>query len=117
MIALVARSVILTALVMSAALVPSGCTADKPKVRVENRRAEVVDVQLKRQEGSTHNFHDVGGGYITGYVDVDKATYEVDAKIEGISASATTFFTARDNAVYTVVVLNANPPGVRVEER
>ncbi|MER3525279.1 MAG: hypothetical protein C4326_14865 [Ignavibacteria bacterium] len=98
-------------------LLPLACAKEKPKVRVENRRAELIDVQLKRQQGSTINFNDVGGGATTGFVEVDRATYELDVKVEGLSTDATTFFTAEEDKQYGVVVPKTTPPSVRIEMR
>lgn len=94
----------------------SACSTDPPKVRVSNQRAEVTDVQLKRSSGNTYNFNDIGAGTSTGYVEVESSTYEVEAKVEGISESATTFFTAGEDESYTVVVMNSTPPTVRVDK-
>lgn len=93
----------------------SACSTDPPKVRVSNQRAEVTDVQLKRSSGNTYNFNDIGAGTSSGYVEVETATYEVEAKVEGVSESATTFFTAAEDQSYTVVVMNSSPPTVRVD--
>lgn len=92
-----------------------GCSKDKPKVRVNNQRSEITDVQLKRQSGNTYNINDVGGSSTTGYIEVDVSTYEVDVKPENVSGNATTFFTAEEDKLYTIVVLNTNPPTVRVD--
>jgi len=92
-----------------------GCSKDKPKVRVGNQRNDITDVQLKRQSGNTYNINDVGRNSTTGYIEVDVSTYEVDAKPENVSGNATTFFTAEEDKLYTIVVLNTNPPTVRVD--
>jgi hypothetical protein len=92
-----------------------GCSKDKPKVRVSNQRDDVTDVQLKRQSGNTVNINDVGRNSTTGYIEVDVSNYEVDAKPEGVSGNATTFFMAEEDNSYTIVVLNTTPPTVRVD--
>ena len=92
-----------------------GCSKDKPKVRVNNQRADITDVQLKRQSGNTININDVGRNSTTGYIEVDVSTYEVDAKPENVSGNTTTFFSAEEDKLYTVVVLNTTPPAVRVD--
>jgi hypothetical protein len=106
-----ARLLILSGLLFGLA----ACSPDPPRVRVTNQRAEITDVQLKRSSGSTYNINDVGPRSTTGYVEVDPVTYEVDAKVEGISPNATTFFTAEEDRTYTVVVLSTTPPTVRVD--
>ena len=68
----------------------------------------------KPRSGSTININDVGPRSATGYVDIPATAYEVDAKVENVSASATTFFTADMDQTYTVVVLDGDPPTVRV---
>ena len=93
----------------------SACSSDPPRVRVSNQRVEITDVQLKRSSGNTYNLNDVGPNSATGYINVEPSNYEVDAKVEGISASATTFFTADEDESYTIVVLNTTPPTLRVE--
>ncbi len=93
----------------------AGCTEDAPRVRVLNLRPTTVDVQLKPRSGSTININDVGPRSATGYVDIPATAYEVDAKVENVSASATTFFTADMDQTYTVVVLDGDPPTVRVD--
>ena len=94
----------------------SSCSNDPPRVRVSNQRQEITDVQLKRSSGTTVNINDVGPGSTTGYIEVSVSPYEVDAKVENVSPSATTFFTADEDETYTVVVLNTTPPTVRVDK-
>lgn len=104
---------VITLIVVS--LILTSCSKDKPKVRVTNQRGDITDVQLKRSVGNTYNINDVGGGATTGYIEVDVSSYEVDAKPENVSGKATTFFSAEEDKLYTVVVLNTNPPAVRVD--
>ena len=94
----------------------SACTSDPPRVRVSNQRTEITDVQLKRSSGNTYNINDVGASIATGYIEVEPSNYEVDANVEGISPSATTFFTADEDESYTIVVLNTTPPTLRVDK-
>lgn len=94
----------------------SACSTDPPRVRVANQRPEIADIQLKRSSGNTFNISDVGPTSTTGYIGVEPSTYEVDAKVEGISASATTFFTADEDQAYTIVVINSDPPTVRIDK-
>ncbi len=93
----------------------AGCSKDKPKVRVSNQRNDITDVQLKRSAGNTYNINDVGANGTTGYIEVDVSNYEVDAKPEGVSGNATTFFMAEEDKSYTIIVLNTTPPTVRVD--
>jgi len=53
---------------------------------------------------------------MTGYMEVSASPYEVDANVEKVSSSATTFFTAEEDETYTVVVMNTTPPTVRVDK-
>jgi len=92
----------------------SACSADPPRVRVQNQRQEIVDVALKPPSGSTININDVGPGAATGYIDVPTSQYEVDANVENVSPHATTHFTADEDQTYTVVILNTSPPTVTV---
>ncbi len=94
----------------------ASCSTDPPRVRISNQRTEITDVQLKRSSGNTYNFNDVGASSATGYTEVEPSNYEVDAKVEGISASATSYFTADEDESYTVVILNTTPPTVRVDK-
>jgi hypothetical protein len=93
----------------------ASCSSDPPRVRILNQRSEITDVQLKRSSGNTYNFNDVGPSSTTGYTEVEPSSFEVDAKVEGVSPSATTFFSAVEDETYTVVVINSNPPTVRVD--
>lgn len=102
------------ALLIATAL--TSCSSDPPKVRVVNQRGEIVDVALKRSSGNTYNLNDVGGGATTGYISVEPSNYEVDAKVDGVSPSATTFFNASEDESYTVVVPDTDPPSVRVDK-
>lgn len=97
------------------AIVMSGCSKDKPRVRVNNQRGEITDVQLKRQSGNTYNINDVVPNSTTGYIEVEVSNYEIDAKPEGSTGSATSFFLAEEDKSYTVVVLNTTPPSIRVD--
>ncbi|MBI5214323.1 MAG: hypothetical protein HY960_01060 [Ignavibacteriae bacterium] len=92
----------------------SSCTTEPPKVRVSNQRSEVIDVQLKRTQANTINLNDIAGNSSTGYIDLSPYIYEVDAKVEGISQSGTTHFTAEEDKSYTIIVSAANPPVVTV---
>lgn len=94
----------------------TSCTSDPPKVRVSNQRAEITDIQLKRSNGNTYNINDVGPNTSTKYIEVEPSNYEVDGKVEGISPSATTFFSASEDESYTIVVINSNPPTLRVDK-
>ncbi len=106
---------ILSILVLALAFSAGGCSKDKPRVRVNNQRNEITDVQLKRQTGNTYNINDVGANSVTGYIEVDVSNYEVDVKPEGTTGNATSFFVAEEDKSYTVVVLNTTPPTVRVD--
>ncbi len=97
-------------------IVLSACSSDPPRVRVSNQRLEITDVQLKRSSGNTYNLNDVGPQITTGYLEVEPSSYEVDAKVEGVSPSATTHFTAHEDESYTIVVLNTIPPTLRVDK-
>ena len=92
-----------------------GCSEDAPMVRVSNQRPTVADVQLKPPSGSTVNINDVGPNSTTGYIEVPTSQYEVDANVENVSTSATTFFTAAEDEFHTIVVLNTDPPTLRVD--
>lgn len=106
------RALIVAVLLMSL----SACSSDPPRVRVSSQRPEITDVQLKRSSGNTYNINDVGANSTTGYTEIDPSNYEVDAKVEGVSPSATTFFTADEDESYTIVVLNTTPPTLRVDK-
>jgi hypothetical protein len=92
----------------------SACSTEPPRVRVSNQQGLIVDVQLKRSGGNTYNINDVSGFSATGYIDVDRSVYEVDAKLEDNNKHATTHFTAEEDQTYTIIVTGANPPAVTV---
>ena len=109
------QTLLRTLLIACILLSLSACSTDPPRVRISNQRAEITDVQLKRSSGNTYNFNDVGPNSATGYTEVEPSNYEVDANMEGVSPSATTFFTADEDESYTIVVLNTTPPTLRVD--
>jgi hypothetical protein len=105
-----------TSIAIALILLLVGCSKEKPKVRVMNQRSDIVDVQLKRQSGNTYNINDVAGNSATGYIEVDVANFEVEAKPENVSGKATTFFTAEEDKSYTIVIPSTITPTVRVEQ-
>lgn len=110
------RKFIATCAALVLCIIMIGCSKDKPRVRVDNQRNDITDVQLKRSSGNTYNINDVGHHAKTSYIEVDVSNYEVDAKPEGVSGNATTHFVAEEDETYTVVVLNTTPPSVRVDK-
>ena len=91
-----------------------GCSTDPPSVRVRNERTDKANVQIKTTT-TTINQNDVNAGSTTNYQEVAEGNIEATASIQNESVSPTTTFNATNDNNYTVVVVNSNPPTLRVE--
>ncbi len=92
-----------------------GCSSDPPSVRVSNQLATKANVQYKQSNGNTVNINDVAGGQVTGYRDIVTGRTDVTAVIQDVAVSPTVSFAAEENNNYTIVVVNTNPPTLRVD--
>ena len=95
------------------AIILIGCSDEPPSVRVSNERSNKANVQIKTVS-NTINQNDVNGGAITNYQDVPEGKIDVTAVIQNESVSATTAFNASNDNNYTVIILNGNPPTLKV---
>lgn len=92
-----------------------GCSSDPPSVRVRNERATKANVQYKQANGNTVNINDVAGGQVTGFRDIVTGRTDVTAVIQDENVSPTVAFAAEEDNNYTIVVVNTNPPALRVD--
>ncbi len=92
-----------------------GCSSDPPSVRVSNQLTTKANVQYKQSNGNTVNINDVAGGQVTGYRDIVTGRTDVTAVIQDVAVSPTVSFAAEENNNYTIVVVNTNPPTLRVD--
>ncbi len=90
-----------------------GCSEEPPSVRVSNERVNKANVQIKTVT-NTINQNDVSGGTVTNYQDVPEGKIDVTAVIQNESVSPTTSFNASSDNNYTIVILNGDPPLLKV---
>ncbi len=91
----------------------AACSEEPPSVRVSNERATKANVQFKTVN-NTLNQNDVAGGTITNYQDVPEGKIDVTAEIQNENVSPTTTFNASKDNNYTIVIMNTNPPVLKV---
>ncbi len=103
--------VLLLALIFAAV----ACSSEPPSVRVLNQRSTKANVQVKQSDANTININDVTGGATTSYQEIAEGTTTTTAVIQNESVSPTTSFTAQKDKNHTIVILNSNPPSLRVD--
>lgn len=91
-----------------------GCSDEPPSFRVKNENANKVNVQIKTVANTT-NINDVQPGTVTGYREVPKGLVEISAEIQNETNEPEGSFTAQDNKNYTIIILNSNPPAIRID--
>jgi len=91
-----------------------GCSTEPPSVRVHNERTDKANVQIKTTT-TTINQNDVNAGSTTNFQEVAEGNIEATASIQSESVSPTTTFNATNDNNYTIVVVNSNPPTLRVD--
>jgi len=91
----------------------AACSEEPPSIRVSNERTNKANVQIKTVN-NTINHNDVAGGTATNYQDVAEGKIDVTAEIQNESVSPTTTFNASNDNNYTIVILNSNPPLLKV---
>lgn len=91
------------------------CSSEPPGVRVVNQRSTKANVQVKQSDANTININDVTGGATTSYQEIAEGTTTATAVIQNESVSPTTSFTAQKDKNHTIVILNSNPPSLRVD--
>ena len=90
------------------------CSDEPPSFRVKNENANKVNVQIKTVANTT-NINDVQPGTVTGYREVPKGLVEISAEIQNETNEPEGSFTAQDNKNYTIIILNSNPPAIRID--
>jgi starvation-inducible outer membrane lipoprotein len=91
-----------------------GCKSEPPSVRVHNEHSEKANVQIKTTT-TTINQNNVTSGATTNYQDISEGSTEVTAEIQNEPVSPTTTFDASNDNNYTLVIVNSNPPTLRVD--
>jgi dihydropteroate synthase len=91
-----------------------GCSTEPPSVRVSNERSDKANVQIKTIN-NTINQNDITAGSTTNYQEVAEGSIEATASIQNESDSPTTTFNATTDNNYTIVIVNSNPPTIRVD--
>jgi len=92
-----------------------GCTSEDPQIRIRNERVDKANIQLQTTGGNTININDVSTGQTTGYQTVAEGNVVATAVIQNESVSPTATFNAEMDSRYTVVILAANPPAIRID--
>ena len=90
-----------------------GCSEEPPSIRVSNERVSKANVQIKTVN-NTINQNDVAGGTATNYQDVPEGKIDVTAEIQNETVSPITTFNASNDNNYTIVIVNSNPPVLKV---
>ncbi|MFH1195642.1 MAG: hypothetical protein V1720_07995 [bacterium] len=91
------------------------CSEEPPSVRVKNERTTKVNVQVKQYNDNTININNVEGGTVSGYQDIAEGTFTANAVIQNETESPSITFRAANDNNYTVVVVNATPPTLRID--
>ena len=108
------KKILLYIIVFAFSIAVIGCSTDPPSVRVHNERTDKANVQIKTIT-TTINQNDVNAGSTTNYQEVTEGSIEATASIQSESVSPTTTFNATNDNNYTIVVVNSNPPTLRVD--
>ena len=93
-----------------------GSNAD-PQYRVANQRVDKANVQIKTSGGNTININGVDAGQTTAFSSVAEGNTEVTVVIQNQSVVPTTSFYAYKDNKYTIVILDGNPPALRVDQQ
>lgn len=91
----------------------TGCSDEPPSIRTQNQFSAKANVQYKTSN-NTINQNDVAAGITTNYQDISEGNVQVTATIQSSSVSPTTEFNASNNNNYTIVIINSNPPVLKV---
>ncbi|MBN1448785.1 MAG: hypothetical protein JXA28_12715 [Bacteroidetes bacterium] len=92
----------------------TACSEENPSVRVRNDLDKKVNVQLKPAAGNTININDVEPGSTSATVDVEEGVWTATAAIQSLSITPEQTFQADNDMLYTVVIVNTDPPGMQV---
>lgn len=95
-------------------LVFIACADEPPGMRVMYERTSKANVQIKTVN-NTINHNDVQPGTATNYQEVSEGAIEVTAEIQNETVSPTKNFTSQNNNNYTIVIVNSNPPTIRID--
>ena len=96
----------------------NGCSDDNPPgVHVSNQRANKANVQIKQADGNTINHNDVAPGATSNLQEIVEGAILVTAGIQNESVSPMTTLNASKNNNYTIVILDGDPPTLRVDTK
>jgi hypothetical protein len=90
------------------------CSEENPGIRVRNDLDKKVNMQLKPAAGNSININDVEPGSTSAAVDVEEGVWTATASIQSLSVSPEHTFQADNDMLYTVVVVNTDPPVLQV---
>ena len=90
------------------------CSDDPPGMRVQNQNLNKANVQIKTV-ANTINQNDVQPGTTTNFQEVPEGRVEITAVIQNETVSPTSTFNAQVDHNYTIVILNSNPPAIRID--
>ncbi|MBX3008852.1 MAG: hypothetical protein KF816_12590 [Melioribacteraceae bacterium] len=102
-------------LLLLIAALTTACSSEPPSVRVKNEGANKANVQVKQADGNTININDVNAGSTTSYREIVEGSILATAVIQSQSVSPSIPFNAAEDRNYTVVILNTNPPTLKVD--
>ena len=107
--------VILVGLVLLLALSSCSSSAD-PQFRISNQITDKANVQIQTSGGNTININVVEAGQTTSFQSVAEGNITVTVGIQNQSATPTTSFFAYKDNKYTIVIVDGNPPTLRVDQ-
>jgi hypothetical protein len=105
----------LVALLLLVTFSSCGSSAD-PQFRVSNQITDKANIQIQTSGGNTININGVDAGQTTAYQSVAEGNTDVTVGIQNQSATPTTSFYAYKDNKYTIVIIDGNPPTLRVDQ-
>lgn len=107
------KNILYPLLIIIIAIILNGCSEEPPSIRVSNERTNKANVQIKTVT-NTINQNDISGGAVTNYQDVPEGKIDVTAVIQNETVSPAASFNASNDNNYTIIILNDNPPSLKV---
>ena len=90
------------------------CSSEPPSFRVKNEFTSKANVQIKTV-ANTFNINDVQPGTVTDYREVPEGKVDISAEIQTVTNEPEGSFIAQKDKNYTIVIVNSNPPVIRVD--
>lgn len=94
-------------------LLIAGCSDEPLSIRTQNQLSEKANVQYKTVD-NTINQNDVSPGATTSYQNISEGKVQVTATLKSQSVAPFTEFNAGKNNNYTIIIVNSNPPVLKV---